>query len=295
MEYSLLQAVFVPLLLSPLAYLVGRRYGMAAATWLAFGILLYCTALIVYGSVEGKEERYPWTEMFGGFGFSLDGLASPFAIMIYVLCTIIALYSRPYMEHKFAEQYREEHGGEGGLQSYVNAKSGALLCAVPGLRHGDAGHRACHQPDTVLRLLRGHADTGFFLIAFWGDGPRRRIALMFLFWTHVGAVVLLLGFLMIGLGAGTFDLDGIDAQSLPAGRAAGLGRGHIDRPRRETGRVHVPHMAALRPRGRAHAHQRAALAGHDRHRRLRHIPAGSRDAAFGVRRPVHLVPRSGGW
>ena len=36
---------------------------------------------------------------------------------------------------------------------------------------------------------------GFFLIAFWGDGERRKISLMFLFWTHVGAVVLLLGFL----------------------------------------------------------------------------------------------------
>ena len=36
---------------------------------------------------------------------------------------------------------------------------------------------------------------GFFLVALWGDGPRRKIGLMFLFWTHAGAVVLLLGIL----------------------------------------------------------------------------------------------------
>jgi proton-translocating NADH-quinone oxidoreductase chain M len=47
----------------------------------------------------------------------------------------------------------------------------------------------------------------FFLIAFYGYGARRRIALMFLFWTHVGAVVLLLGLLAMGFFAGGFDYD----------------------------------------------------------------------------------------
>ena len=50
---------------------------------------------------------------------------------------------------------------------------------------------------------------GFFLIAFWGDGERRKISLMFLFWTHVGAVVLLLGFLAVGLSVGSFDFEQI--------------------------------------------------------------------------------------
>ena len=57
---------------------------------------------------------------------------------------------------------------------------------------------------------------GFFLVAFWGDGPRRRIALMFLFWTHVGAVVLLLGFLTIGLSVGSYDFADIDEAAIPA-------------------------------------------------------------------------------
>ena len=110
MEYALLQAVFLPLLLSPLAYIIGRRFGHTAATWFTFGLLLYCTILIITASIgETYEEHYPWTELFGEFGFLLDGLAAPFAIMIYVLCTILALYSKPYMQHKFHEFLNSKH------------------------------------------------------------------------------------------------------------------------------------------------------------------------------------------
>ena len=38
---------------------------------------------------------------------------------------------------------------------------------------------------------------------------------MFLFWTHAGAVVLLLGFLMIGLSVGSFDFADIREESIP--------------------------------------------------------------------------------
>jgi NADH-quinone oxidoreductase subunit M len=53
----------------------------------------------------------------------------------------------------------------------------------------------------------------FFLIAFYGYGARRRIALMFFFWTHVGAVVLLLGLLAMGFFAGGFDFDTVRANA----------------------------------------------------------------------------------
>ena len=56
----------------------------------------------------------------------------------------------------------------------------------------------------------------FFLIAWYGDGPNRRIALMFFFWTHVGAVILLLGFLSIGLTIGSFDFADIDESGIPS-------------------------------------------------------------------------------
>ena len=137
MEYALLQAVFIPLLLSPVAYIIGRKSGANAATWFTFGVLLYCTILVVLASLEGTyEEHYAWTSLFGEFGFLIDGLASPFAIIIYVLCTILALYSKPYMVNHFTHQYEELQqqvtSGTGqtsvlpaaSLQDYINKQSG---------------------------------------------------------------------------------------------------------------------------------------------------------------------------
>ena len=93
MDYVLLQAVFLPLLLSPVVYMIGRNYGPTHATWFTFGLLLYCTVILINASLGGTyEEHYPWTTLFGEFGFLLDGLATPFAIIIYVLCTVLALY-----------------------------------------------------------------------------------------------------------------------------------------------------------------------------------------------------------
>ena len=138
MEFVLLQAVFLPLLLSPVAYLIGRNYGPTYATWFTFGLLLYCSVILINAALGGTyEEHYPWTTMFGEFGFMLDGLATPFAIIIYVLCTVLVLYSKPYMVHKFEELFKEHYhqstSTDGqttalvdsvALKTYVNRQSG---------------------------------------------------------------------------------------------------------------------------------------------------------------------------
>jgi NADH-quinone oxidoreductase subunit M len=58
----------------------------------------------------------------------------------------------------------------------------------------------------------------FFLVALFGYGSRSRVALMFLFWTHVGAAVLLLGLLAMGFFAGGFDYATVkeNAAKIPA-------------------------------------------------------------------------------
>ena len=46
----------------------------------------------------------------------------------------------------------------------------------------------------------------YFLIARWGGGDRERSALRFIVYTLLGSVVMLLGLLLIGVKAGTFDM-----------------------------------------------------------------------------------------
>ncbi len=223
MEFALLQAVFLPLLLSPVAYILGRKMGPTPAMWFTFAILLYTTILVINAALSGTvEEHYPWTEQFGEFGFLLDGLASPFAIMIYVLSTILVLYSKPYMLHKFHEQFEEEQkistSGNNGqtsvlesssLTNYVNAKSGLYFALYLVFAMGMLGTILSTNLIEFYVFFEVMLIPGFFLVALWGDGPRRKIGLMFLFWTHAGAVVLLLGFLMIGLTIGSFDFADI--------------------------------------------------------------------------------------
>ncbi|MDX1441456.1 MAG: NADH-quinone oxidoreductase subunit M [Nitrosopumilaceae archaeon] len=228
MEYALLQAVFIPLLLSPVAYILGRKMGPNAAMWFTFAILLYTTVLVIQAAMNGTtEEHYPWTDLFGEFGFLMDGLASPFAIMIYVLSLILALYSKPYMIHKFHEQFEEEQkeiqstGGQStiveskSLTDYVNAKSGLYFALYLVFAMGMLGTVLATNLIEFYIFFEVMLIPGFFLVALWGDGPRRKIGLMFLFWTHAGAVVLLLGFLMIGLTIGSFDFADIRESEIP--------------------------------------------------------------------------------
>ncbi len=228
MEYALLQAVFLPLLLSPVAYILGRKMGPTPAMWFTFAVLLYATILIIQAAIVGTvEEHYPWTEMFGEFGFLLDGLASPFAIMIYVLSTILVPYSKPYMIHIFHKQYKEEQkeiqssSGQStvvestSLTNYVNAKSGLYFALYLVFAMGMLGTVLATNLIEFFIFFEIMLLPAFFLIALWGDGPRRRISLMFFFWTHAGAVVLLLGLLMIGLTIGSFDFADIDESKIP--------------------------------------------------------------------------------
>jgi NADH-quinone oxidoreductase subunit M len=232
MEYALLQAVFLPLLLSPVAYILGRKAGPSVATWFTFGLLLYCTIIIILSAIPGTyEEHYVWTELFGEFGFVLDGLATPFAIIIYVLSTVLALYSKPYMVHKFKENFHELTGKESStsstsqtttlietsaLTNYVNQQSGVYFALFLVFAMGMLGTVLATNLIEFYIFFEVMLIPGFFLIAFWGDGPKRRIALMFFFWTHVGAVVLLLGFLMIGLSIGSFDFADIRESEIPS-------------------------------------------------------------------------------
>jgi proton-translocating NADH-quinone oxidoreductase chain M len=251
-SYFLLAAIFMPLLLAPVAYAIGRKAGAKPATWFSFGVLAISTGLLLIpaiGIYTGQEtvyaERYAWGQ-FGDFGLRLDGLSLPFALIIYILCTVIALYSRPYMVHKVKEDLPGHHsgsvggggGGEGsahssgpslhgsdalvtrniesgsqttvlGTQQYVNNQVALYFALYLAFSMGMLGTVLATNLIEFYVFFELMLVPSFFLIAFYGYGARRRIALMFFFWTHVGAVVLLLGLLAMGFFAGGFDYDTI--------------------------------------------------------------------------------------
>src|SRR5919106_161824 len=277
----LLAAVFLPLLLSPLAYILGRKLGTNFATWFSFSILAISTISLMIpamglksGSHEGYQESYQWSQ-FGNFGLRLDGLSLPFALIIYILCTVLALYSKPYMIHKITETANEIFRGgpnmsNGGarnkndyaertdyhthrtansesqsesnknshnriigsdspqsqlakytpkeIKQYVNTQVGLYFALYLAFSMGMLGTVLATNLIEFFVFFELMLVPSFFLIAFYGYGAKRRIALMFFFWTHVGAVVLLLGLLAMGFFAGGFDYDTVRAnvKNIPA-------------------------------------------------------------------------------
>ncbi|HEY6883193.1 MAG TPA: NADH-quinone oxidoreductase subunit M [Nitrososphaeraceae archaeon] len=255
-SYFLLVATFLPLLFSPVVYILGRRVvGVNIITWLSFGVLaistglLFIPALMLHGGQSAYVESYAWSQ-FGNFGLRLDGLSLPFALIIYILCTVLALYSKPYMVHKIMEDTHQRVGGssddfshssgdhsddshptssrtniEGGVsqattsivdikqRQFVNTQMGLYFALYMTFSMGMLGTVLATNLIEFFVFFELMLVPSFFLIAFYGYGARMRIALMFFFWTHVGAVVLLLGLLAMGFFAGGFDFDVVKANA----------------------------------------------------------------------------------
>src|SRR5919197_4368099 len=254
-SYFLLAATFLPLLLAPVSYILGKRIGINAVTWFSFGILAISTAFLfvpaatLHGGKSAYVESYPWSQ-FGNFGLRLDGLSLPFAMIIYILCTSLALYSKPYMIHKIMEDVHGRVGGSSSSGGDGSATSSSDDDSAATNIHGGGSSSSRAQATSIvdrsqqqyvknqmalyfalyMTFSMGMLGTvlatnlieffvffelmlvpSFFLIAFYGYGERLRIALMFFFWTHVGAVVLLLGLLAMGFFAAGFDYATVKA------------------------------------------------------------------------------------
>ncbi|MDW0167691.1 MAG: NADH-quinone oxidoreductase subunit M [Nitrososphaeraceae archaeon] len=236
-SYYLLVATFLPLLVSPVAYVLAKKSGSNTTTWFSFGILAISTLLLFMASstLQGGRsayiESYTWSQ-FGNFGLRIDGLSLPFAIIINILCTVLTLYSKPYMLHKIKESFKENfnnresnsgsnvHTSSAGgneiesltisgsnEEQYVNHHMGLYFALYLTFSMGMLGTVLATNLIEFYVFFELMLVPAFFLIAFYGYGERKRIALMFFFWTHVGAVVLLLGLLAMGFFAGGFDYD----------------------------------------------------------------------------------------
>src|ERR687898_2285343 len=270
-SFYLMAAVFLPLLLSPVAFILSRRKEIQLVTWFSFGVLAISTCLLlapILSIDEGNriyEESFSWSQ-FGNFGLRLDGLSIPFAIIIYILCTVLALYSKPYMLHKIQEDADAQFGGGGHSdhgkgqsdlgggseqaplsgsstssssssttartniettsqvttliekESYIRTQTGLYFALYLTFSMGMLGTVLATNLIEFYVFFELMLVPAFFMVAFYGYGARRRIALMFFFWTHVGAVILLLGLLAMGFFAGGFDYETVksNVNKIPA-------------------------------------------------------------------------------
>lgn len=255
----LIASIFLPLLLAPLSYFLGKRRGTSFVTWFTFGILVVSTILLVIPSLTISEqnpvyeESYTWSQ-FGNFGLKLDGFSTTFAVTIYVLSAVIAVFSREYMVRKIAGDFdniemsnphsnnkinnnsdeekliknASSHGGRGQVESlysiepsykqHIDTQMGLYFALFLTFAMGMVGTVLSTNLIEFYVFFELMLVPAFFLIALYGYSTRKRVSLMFFFWTHVGAVLLLLGMLAMGFFAGGFDFETIktNASKIPS-------------------------------------------------------------------------------
>ena len=257
----LMASIFLPLILAPLSYFLGKKIGASFVTWFSFGILVISTILLIIPAINISadnpvyEESYVWSQ-FGNFGLRLDGFSIPFAVTIYVLSAVIAVFSREYMVRKIAGHFDKlemsnpqylnnnndddsdeeklnknnylSRGGMGQIESlysiepsykqHIDTQMGLYFALFLTFAMGMVGTVLSTNLIEFYVFFELMLVPAFFLIALFGYSTRKRVSLMFFFWTHVGAVLLLLGVLAMGLFAGGFDFETIksNASKIPS-------------------------------------------------------------------------------
>jgi NADH-quinone oxidoreductase subunit M len=195
----LLTGVALPLLVVPVVLVLSRRLG-ARIGWIAAIPLTVSTLMAIFSaSQQSIIEAYRW-DPIGYFGFRADGLSIPIVFTVSLLCSVISIYSMPYMVHRLGKESKEYGLYFALYLLYSTGMIGAVL----------ATNLIEFYLFFELMLI-----PSYFLIARWGYGDRDRISFMYFMWTHVGALALLAGILTLWVASGTFDLSALASATIP--------------------------------------------------------------------------------
>jgi NADH-quinone oxidoreductase subunit M len=137
----------------------------------------------------------------------IDGISLPLLVLTALLTFLCALYSYFHPPVARPDASAEDAAeGSGAAASRPAWSPKAFVALILLLEAGTLATFAVL--DLILFFLAFETVLipMYFLIARWGGGDRERSALRFILYTVLGSVVMLLGLLLIGVKAGTFDM-----------------------------------------------------------------------------------------
>ena len=163
---------------APIAWFIGRRNGRWSGI---FALLIMLVSMVTFGLAWWESqlagmylEEFVLAPILGPFGWYLDGLSSVVAWIILILTTAATCYSIVYMSKE------EGKGRFFALLLMYNAGIFGVVLATN-----------LFQFYILWELM---LIPSYFLIAEWGTKPQStKIALKYFIFTHIGAVLILVG------------------------------------------------------------------------------------------------------
>lgn len=134
-----------------------------------------------------------------------DTVSHAFGFTIALVSAMVAIYSYPYMKHRFDEMELEPEKEFPKYWVLYNLYAASMLWLVY------AGNLILLYIFLEISLV-----ASFLLIYYYGYGNRVWVALLYFVWTHIAGVLALIGILMIGFDNKTLALDSIASVSMIA-------------------------------------------------------------------------------
>lgn len=197
------QSIFLFGLLAPLLWALliplfgaGRKQVLGWLT-LPAPVITFCSLLYLFltGPASGFRFEWTWATTLGiHFAFSLDGLSALFALVVSGVGVLVTAYAAAYMDNSQKDHHR--------FYSYLMIFM-VVMCAT------------VTQTNLMTLFLFWELTgiTSFLLIGFkYGKQEAMRGARMALLTTAATGLVLLMGVVLIGQAAGTYDVSAIAHQ-----------------------------------------------------------------------------------
>ncbi|HIP58012.1 MAG TPA: NADH dehydrogenase [Archaeoglobus profundus] len=195
-------ALLIPLIVTFIAPLFGRKS-------VVLSFLAYITSflIILYALLANQKlelHLIDITKPIGEFYLFADSISNAFGATICLVSAIVALYSLPYMTHRF----KELNKGDSEFKNYIflyNLYATSMLWLV-----------YCGNLILLYIFLELSLLTSFLLIYMYGYGNRQWVALLYFVWTHIAGALALVGFLIIAFENSTAAFKGISEISFLA-------------------------------------------------------------------------------
>ncbi len=179
----ILFSVLIPMALSLVAYTAAKRSPYLAGYISAVALLplLVISAYSVFGDVEFREGTF---QGFDVTAFRITPFNGVFAFTVALVGIFVALYSPPYMEHRSHELGRDTSIFYLTYGFFLGGLAGAFVAA---------------NLIMVYVFIEIALIASLFQVLYYGYGDRVKITIMYLVWSHVGALLALAGFLLLYL------------------------------------------------------------------------------------------------